>query len=591
MNEINSGKTLFNKYRIERILGEGADGQVWLATHLELNALFALKIVRKGEGGVAGSDFTGYEKRFQLEARLGAHLKHAHIVQVYDFERSEDLLVMRMEPCTGGSLQERIDALRAKEEQIPLPEVLQVAQDAAQGLAELHRRQIVHRDLKPGNILIDAKGRAKVADLGLAQAPGGPSLRGRKSEAQPHPGTPGYRSPEQKDTRDFLKPSSDVYALGLVLFEMLTGSMYALQKPGIRAVDLRPDVPNWLDGLVMQMLEKEPQRRPWDAAEVTRLLRDGVNQHGGKHNGQKAYPLHKTGASKKLDHSSLPAITTHRTPELRVPPHLSTVSGLKVQPERSNAGATGKDIKGKPGARQATKKIIPLLLLFLLVSFVSLVLIPWGLFPPSAEGVPSILRSDLKEDWVLLAADTYSFTTDAAWIQDIGLSRDEFTTILNNLVLRNPQNSSLSLLQDVSTSIYPTSRVTGVKYIRTLTHLLFFLVPGLLGVVGLLVRKFLGDSPGCVLFLSILFLAISVGAGLGYWVMPVQIHDLGVSHLSPDYQTMYLKMSVFSYAVNRDEFLATVRWQELGDAAPEILRTIESDSSLPLAIQKFKTLP
>ncbi len=273
---IQPGQTLLNKYRIERILGEGAAGQVWLATHQELNALFALKIVRKGDGGVTGSDFIGYEKRFQLEARLGAQLKHAHIVHVYDFERSEDLLVMRMEPCTGGNLQERIDALRAKGEQMPLPEALQIAQDVAQGLAELHRSQIVHRDLKPDNILIDAKGWAKIADLGLAQMPGGPSLRGRKSEAQPHPGTPGYMSPEHEDGMQMLPYAADVYQLGLVIFEMLTGRVCQMEKAGAQILDIRSDTPQWLDSLLARLLAENHKERPHDGVEVVRLLREGV---------------------------------------------------------------------------------------------------------------------------------------------------------------------------------------------------------------------------------------------------------------------------------------------------------------------------
>ena len=109
--------------------------------------------------------------------------------------------------------------MRAQEEnrQLEIEQVLQIARNAVRGLSIIHDRQIVHRDIKPANILLDEKGTAKIADLGLAQIPHGPSGRSLQSMPQPHPGTYGYMSPEQENSGRVLKPPSDVYALGLVL--------------------------------------------------------------------------------------------------------------------------------------------------------------------------------------------------------------------------------------------------------------------------------------------------------------------------------------------------------------------------------------
>ncbi len=274
------GETLFNnKYRIERLLGQGAAGQVYLATHLELEVPRAIKVLRKGVEGVGSSDFADFERRFQLEARLGANLKHPNLVQVYDFERGDDLLALVMEYCPGGSLQERIDAVRDGGKPIPIDEVVRIGVQVAEGLAALHHKQIVHRDLKPSNVLFDAQGVARVADLGLAQVPGGPSRRSRISKAPPHPGTPGYMSPEQEGGRGMLTPASDVYALGLLLIELLTGRMLGMLKPGTRLMDLRPDVPDWLDRSLGKMLVQNPkERRPWDGAEAAELLQAGQRE-------------------------------------------------------------------------------------------------------------------------------------------------------------------------------------------------------------------------------------------------------------------------------------------------------------------------
>jgi formylglycine-generating enzyme required for sulfatase activity/serine/threonine protein kinase len=259
------GDTILDKYRIEELIGRGACGDVYRTTHLALNDPRALKVLRKDAPGMGSTEFSDYQARFRLEAQLGAKLgDHPNIVRVHDFEQDDDTLILVMEYIPGGSLTDKLDQVDEPDKQIPIDEAVKIAIDVAHGLSAIHALDVVHRDLKPNNILFDRQGRAKVADLGLVQIYGGLSMRSRLSSGISHPGTAVYMSPEQKQTSDYLTSASDIYALGLVLFKMLTGRMYVFQRKGTRAAVLREDVPGWLDDLLAQMLAEKPEDRPWD---------------------------------------------------------------------------------------------------------------------------------------------------------------------------------------------------------------------------------------------------------------------------------------------------------------------------------------
>jgi formylglycine-generating enzyme required for sulfatase activity len=272
------GDVVLSKYRVERFIGKGASAEVYLVTHLELKAPRALKILSRDLPGVGSTAFGDYSQRFQLEAQLGARINHPNVIQVHDFHEDEVTLLLVMEYAAGGSLAGRIARARDAGQPVPVEEAVRIAADAAQGLSALHALDCVHRDLKPPNILLDAQGRAKLADLGLAQIPGGPSQRSVLSQPMAHPGTPAYMSPEQRTSNDHLSPASDVYALGCVLFELLTGRLLRNAKPGTRVRALRSDVPAWLDDLIARMVETDPERRPWDGGEVASPLAEEVRR-------------------------------------------------------------------------------------------------------------------------------------------------------------------------------------------------------------------------------------------------------------------------------------------------------------------------
>jgi serine/threonine protein kinase len=153
---------VLNKYRIEKFIDRGAFGEVYLARHLKLDTLRALKVMRKDAGGVDSQVFAQYQQRFELEAKLGARVNHPNVIQVYDFDQEGTQLVLAMEYAPGGSLEDRIEKAWDHNRPMDVPQVLRLANDLAQGLAALHALDIVHRDLKPSNILFAANGDAKL---------------------------------------------------------------------------------------------------------------------------------------------------------------------------------------------------------------------------------------------------------------------------------------------------------------------------------------------------------------------------------------------------------------------------------------------
>jgi len=178
-----------------------------------------------------------------------------------------------MEYAVGGSLGDKLQDIQKTNQPITMKESLEIIKDITNGLAVLHENQIVHRDLKPNNILFDKNGHAKVADLGLAQLPGGASMRSRfSSMAEEHPGTPAYMSPEQENSNKVLRPSSDIYAIGLIWFEILIGKNYNLLRPGTQVKEYRTDVEKEANDLIFEMLQEEPKKRPWDGGELLMRL-------------------------------------------------------------------------------------------------------------------------------------------------------------------------------------------------------------------------------------------------------------------------------------------------------------------------------
>ncbi|MDQ3792121.1 MAG: protein kinase, partial [Actinomycetota bacterium] len=225
----------------------------------------------------------GFVERFRREARNAAALNHPDIVQVYDQGRTEDgTYYIAMEYVPGGTLAQRIK----QEGPLDPDEAAGVASRVADALAVAHARGIVHRDIKPQNVLLSASGEAKVADFGIAWAASASTV----TETSSIMGTAAYMSPEQV-RGERVGPASDLYSLGVVLYEMLTGeppyaadnplatAMKHLDEPPRRPREANPAVPDGLDVLTAKLLAKDPGDRyasAADLAEDLRRVRDGL---------------------------------------------------------------------------------------------------------------------------------------------------------------------------------------------------------------------------------------------------------------------------------------------------------------------------
>jgi len=256
--------TLFDgRYRILRKLGSGGMANVYLAEDEDLGRRVAIKILN--ERYASDESFT---ERFRREAKSAAALSHPNIVSVYDRGDAEGRPYIAMEVIEGRSLKELIIAAGP----LPIARALDYAKQILHALRFAHRNGIIHRDIKPHNILLGAEDRLKVADFGIARA--GAS---QMTEVGSIMGTAQYLSPEQARGAP-VAAGSDLYSVGIVLYEMLTGktpfngdtpieiAMKHLNEAPRPPSDLRPEIPPELDQIVLRALAKEPHDR-YQAAE------------------------------------------------------------------------------------------------------------------------------------------------------------------------------------------------------------------------------------------------------------------------------------------------------------------------------------
>jgi len=208
-------RDLADRYRIDRELGRGGMATVYLAHDLRHDRPVALKVLHPELAATLGPE------RFQREIKLAARLQHPHILSVYDSGETTGQLWFTMPFIEGESLRERLQ----RERQLPVDEALRITREAALALDYAHRHGIIHRDIKPENILL-SDGQALVADFGIARA----FLVDQEQLTQTGfaVGTPAYMSPEQAAGDRELDSRTDVYALGAVLYEMLTGERHSL---------------------------------------------------------------------------------------------------------------------------------------------------------------------------------------------------------------------------------------------------------------------------------------------------------------------------------------------------------------------------
>jgi DUF4097 and DUF4098 domain-containing protein YvlB/predicted Ser/Thr protein kinase len=259
---------LFPQLEILGLIGKGGMGAVYKARQPALDRLVALKILPPVVAGGAG-----FAERFNREARALARLNHPNIVAVYDFGKAGPLPYLLMEFVDGSNLREVERAGRLSPEQ-----AVAIVPQICEALQFAHNEGVVHRDIKPENILMDKKGRVKIADFGIAKIVGMPAGQASLTGAQDIMGTPHYMAPEQVEKPQTVDHRADIYSLGVVFYEMLTGEL-PLGKFAAPSKKVQMDVR--LDDVVLRSLEKEPERRYQQASQVktdveTISIRPGV---------------------------------------------------------------------------------------------------------------------------------------------------------------------------------------------------------------------------------------------------------------------------------------------------------------------------
>lgn len=268
----NGGIKQLGRYHIDAELGRGAMGIVYKAHDPVLDRTVALKTIVLGDDAQEREE---YHSRFFQEAKAAARLNHPALITIYDFGEENALAYMAMELLNGTELAERM-----AEGPIPIQEAIAIAEQVAEGLAFAHDGGVIHRDIKPSNITLLPRGRVKIMDFGIARL----KVSDIKTQLGTRLGTPKYMSPEQS-TGDTLDHRTDIFSLGIVLYEMLTGVKLfkgdTLAQVLYNVANVEPLPPSrikdgitpLLDLVVKRAMEKKPSARYASAWEMVEDLR------------------------------------------------------------------------------------------------------------------------------------------------------------------------------------------------------------------------------------------------------------------------------------------------------------------------------
>ena len=260
------------EYRLEALLGQGGMARVYRAVDLRLKRLAVVKVI--------APDFqfeSDYRTRFEREAQAIAQLDHPHIVRLYRFDEAEGCLYMAMQYIDGADLGRVMASYRETGEFIETADASRIVGEVCLALDYAHRHGVIHRDVKPANIMLDRQGRAILTDFGLALL----AEVGTRGEIF---GSPGYIAPEQAISSARAVSQSDLYSVGIILYEMFTGQLpFVAQEPLDVALmhinepprpprELRPEISPELEAVILKALAKKPVDRYATGADLTEAI-------------------------------------------------------------------------------------------------------------------------------------------------------------------------------------------------------------------------------------------------------------------------------------------------------------------------------
>jgi len=266
IKELAAGATFARRYQIIEDLGKGGMGRVYKVFDTEVREKMALKLLNPD---IAGDERT--IERFRNELKLARAISHRNVCRMFDLGREEGTYYITMEYISGEDLKSLIHRIGA----LPVGKTVSIAKQVCEGLSEAHRLGVVHRDLKPQNVMIDREGNARIMDFGIARSLAARGITG----AGVMIGTPEYMSPEQVDGKE-ADQRSDIYSLGIILFEMLTGRLpfegdtplsVAVKQKSERPPDpksINAQIPDELGRIILKCLEKPKEKRYQSADEV-----------------------------------------------------------------------------------------------------------------------------------------------------------------------------------------------------------------------------------------------------------------------------------------------------------------------------------
>jgi serine/threonine protein kinase len=351
------------KYRIVERIGRGGMAEVYKGIHTHLERQVAIKVLHNyllDEGG----DFV---ERFKREAKAIANLQHPNIVQVYDFDIQDDLIFMVMDYIDGTNLQKLLKQLCEERKRLSTSQIGSIINDIANALDYAHSKGILHRDIKPSNILIDKNGKAYLTDFGIAKIIGDPKITATGMLV----GTPAYMSPEQGRGENLTK-ESDIYSLGIVAFEMLTGQVpydaptpigiihKQITEPIPNIGDLVDDVPNTAQDVIEKVLAKSPDDRYSSADELVFALRLTLQAVESDETSRRKSTQKTTNIDKEALYAPTVKIQEESTPDVFEQPTTIMEDDQPEQKQEDNLNLIERETEKAPVVGKDRKRKIPL---------------------------------------------------------------------------------------------------------------------------------------------------------------------------------------------------------------------------------------